>query len=93
MSKMNKDQVEQELKELEGWDFSDDAIHTAFEFKDFKDTISVIMRIAFEAEAMNHHPEMHNVYNNLEITLSTHDEGGVTKKDIELAKRIEYIVG
>ena len=49
-------------------------------------------RIAFEAEAQQHHPEWTNVYNELSITLSTHDAGGVTEKDIEMAKTIEDII-
>ena len=49
-------------------------------------------RIAFEADAMNHHPSWTNVYNTLEITLSTHDAGGVTEKDFKLARAIEEIV-
>ena len=81
------------LKELDGWEYEDNAIHTSFEFDDFKDTFSVMTRIAFEAEKMNHHPDWSNVYNTLQITLSTHDADGLTAKDFELAKIIDEIVG
>lgn len=81
------------LKELDGWEYEDNAIHTSFEFDDFKDAFSVMTRIAFEAEKLNHHPDWSNVYNTLQISLSTHDAGGITAKDFELAKIIDEIVG
>jgi len=81
------------IKELDGWEFEDNAIHTSLEFDDFKDAFSVMTRIAFEAEKMNHHPDWSNVYNTVQITLSTHDAGGVTAKDFELAKIIDALVG
>jgi len=81
------------LKELDGWEYEDNAIHTSLEFDDFKDAFSVMTRIAFEAEKMNHHPDWSNVYNTLQITLSTHDAGGLTAKDFELAKIIDALVG
>ena len=80
------------LKELDGWEYEDNAIHTSLEFDDFKDAFSVMTRIAFEAEKMNHHPDWSNVYNTLQITLSTHDAGGLTAKDFELAKIIDALV-
>ena len=70
---------------------SDQGLAT-FEFNNFKEAFSVMTRIAFEAEAQQHHPEWTNVYNELSITLSTHDAGGVTEKDIEMAKTIEDII-
>jgi 4a-hydroxytetrahydrobiopterin dehydratase len=81
------------IKELDGWEFEDNAIHTSLEFDDFKDAFSVMTRIAFEAEKMNHHPDWSNVYNTVQITLTTHDAGGVTAKDFELAKIIDALVG
>lgn len=80
------------LKDLEGWEYEDNAIHTSFEFEDFKDAFSMMTRIAFEVEKMNHHPDWSNVYNTLQISLSTHDAGGVTEKDFELAKIIDALV-
>ena len=80
------------LKELDGWEYEDNAIHTSLEFDDFKDAFSVMTRIAFEAEKMNHHPDWSNVYNTVQITLSTHDAGGLTAKDFELAKIIDALV-
>ncbi|MBL4662468.1 MAG: 4a-hydroxytetrahydrobiopterin dehydratase [Flavobacteriaceae bacterium] len=80
------------LKELDGWEYEENAIHTSFEFDDFKDAFSVMTRIAFEAERLNHHPDWCNVYNILQISLSTHDADGVTAKDFELAKIIDELV-
>lgn len=93
MKKLSELQVRAQLNELDGWEFHDDAIQTSFEFKDFKDAFSVMTRIAFEAEGMNHHPNWFNVYNRLDISLSTHDAGGVTEKDFELARIIDNLVG
>jgi 4a-hydroxytetrahydrobiopterin dehydratase len=62
-----------------------DAITRKFEFKDFNAAFGFMARAALLAEKMDHHPEWFNVYNKVEVTLSTHDAGGVTQKDIELA--------
>ena len=93
MKKLTELQILAGLKTLDGWEFADDAIHTSFEFDDFKDAFSVMTRIAFEAERLNHHPDWLNVYSRLEITLSTHDVGGLSEKDFELARIIDEIVG
>ncbi len=93
MKKYTEAEVNDKLQDLEGWHFHEDAIHTSFEFENFKEAFSAMTRIAFEAESMNHHPEWTNVYGDLEIFLSTHDAGGVTDKDFELAKVIEELIG
>ncbi|MBT8284701.1 MAG: 4a-hydroxytetrahydrobiopterin dehydratase [Flavobacteriaceae bacterium] len=92
MEKLNPEQIEEKLKALEGWEFNNDAIETSFEFKNFKEAFTVMTRIAFECEAQNHHPDWTNVYNSLQIRLSTHDAGGVTDKDFVLASSIETII-
>ena len=93
MKALSKKQIEDKLKEFEGWDFEMDALHTVFEFEDFKEAFSAMTRIAFEAEKMGHHPEWTNVYNTLEIFLSTQDAEGVTEKDFGLAKIIDDLIG
>lgn len=85
-------EINRRLDDLEGWEFKDDAIHTSFQFENFKEAFSVMVRIAFEAEAQQHHPDWSNVYNELQISLSTHDAGGVTEKDFKLARAIENII-
>lgn len=82
----------QELKDA-GWAVQDDgkAITKSFKFKGFRDALSWMVRAGFEADTMNHHPEWSNVYNRVEVTLTTHDAGGLTEKDFDLAKRMEKI--
>ena len=92
MKKLTNEEIETKLENLTDWDFYDNALHTDFEFDNFKDCMSAMNRIAFECEALNHHPEWTNVYNTLDITLTTHDEGGVTELDFKLAKAINNIV-
>lgn len=92
MKKLNTNEIEEALKNLAGWTLQDDMIEKSFTFKDFKEAFSVMTHIAFECEQQNHHPNWENVYNSLTIKLSTHDAGGVTQKDIDLAKTIEDIV-
>jgi len=79
---------------LKGWSEvkGRDAIHKAFKFADFSEAFGFMARVALQAERMDHHPEWFNVYNRVEITLSTHDAGGVSERDITLAKFIDGIV-
>ncbi len=91
MKKLSESEIKEKLQEINGWEYNENAIHTTFEFIDFKDAFSVMTRIAFEAEAQQHHPDWSNVYNKLYISLSTHDAGGVTENDFALAKSIESI--
>lgn len=92
MKKLSEQEINENLSSLEGWNYADNSIQTSFEFENFKEAFTLMTRIAFEAEAQDHHPNWTNVYNQLEITLSTHDAGGVTEKDFELARAIESIV-
>ncbi len=92
MKLLTQAELEKGLAVMDGWTFEDNSIHTSFEFENFKDAFSVMTRIAFEAERLNHHPDWSNVYNTLNISLSTHDAGGVTQKDFELAKIIDELV-
>lgn len=92
MKTLSKKEISEKLTALEGWEYFENAIHTQFEFSDFKEAFSVMTRIAFEAERLNHHPDWSNVYNTLTISLSTHDAEGVTQKDFDLAHVIEELV-
>ena len=92
MEPLTQEQIEKELTKLEGWTFKDDKISRNFSFRDFKTAMGFIVRVAFEAEQQAHHPELHNVYNSVKISLATHDAGDkVTGKDIELAKAIDRV--
>ena len=81
------------LEELEGWREVDgrDAISRRLVFKDFNDAFGFMTRVALMAERMDHHPEWFNVYNRVEITLSTHDCGGLSERDVTLARFIDSI--
>lgn len=92
MKKLTDFEIEKRLPALQEWEYYDNALHTDFEFDNFKDCMSAMNRIAFECEALNHHPKWTNVYNTLDITLSTHDVDGVTELDFKLATAINKIV-
>lgn len=79
------------IKSLKGWAFKENGIFKNFMFADFVEAFSFIAKVALFSEKMDHHPEWSNVYNKVQIRLSTHDAGGVTLKDIELAEKIEGI--
>jgi 4a-hydroxytetrahydrobiopterin dehydratase len=76
------------LKELKGWTEVQgrDAISRTFVFKDFNEAFGFMARVALAAEKADHHPEWRNVYKTVEVVLSTHDAGGVTARDVGLAK-------
>ena len=92
MKKLTDIEIAKKITSLEDWDFYDNALHTDFEFDNFKDCMSAMNRIAFECEALNHHPEWTNSYNTLDIKLTTHDAHGVTLLDFKLASIINQIV-
>lgn len=92
MERLTDLEIEKRLESFPDWDYYDDALHTEFEFDNFKDCMSAINRIAFECEALNHHPDWRNVYNMLYISISTHDADGVTELDFQLVEAIEKIV-
>ncbi|CAM1302416.1 PCBD2 (predicted) [Pycnogonum litorale] len=68
-----------------------DAIYKEFLFKSFNEAFGFMTRIALKAETMNHHPEWFNVYNKVQITLSTHDVGGLSDRDVKLAKFVDSV--
>ena len=89
---LSTDVIAKELEQLPGWEHENDKVSKEFSFDNFRDAMSFITRISFEAEEQVHHPEIFNVYNTVQISLSTHDAGGkVTEKDITLAKTIESL--
>src|SRR3954470_24076266 len=85
-------EINTELRDLAGWRLDRNALAKEFQFGNFKEALSFMVRVGFEAEAMDHHPDWTNVYNRVAIRLNTHDAGGqVTAKDVELAKKIESL--
>lgn len=91
--KLTEEQIKNRLTDFPDWEFDDNAIHTTIEFENFREVFATMTRIAFECEKMDHHPTWTNTYNELEITLSTHDADGVTEKDFDLAATIDDILG
>lgn len=83
------------LAKLTGWSevSGRDAISRKFEFKNFNEAFGFMTRAALVAEKMDHHPEWFNVYKTVEVTLSTHDAGGVTELDVKLAEAMDKIAG
>lgn len=88
VERLSKDARATALKELKGWTEVEDrdAIGRTFVFKDFNEAFGFMARVALAAEKADHHPEWRNVYKTVEVVLSTHDAGGVTARDIALAK-------
>lgn len=79
--------LSQELEKLEGWSLAADgrSIARSFTFRNFNEAFGFMSRVALLAEKMDHHPEWFNVYRRVDVTLSTHDSGGVTALDIRMA--------
>ncbi len=91
MTIYNEQTAKNLLQELQNWYFKDYGIEKKFVFKDFTEALGFIVKVGIQAEKMNHHPELFNVYNKVNIRLTTHDAKGVTTKDFDLAKAIEGV--
>jgi 4a-hydroxytetrahydrobiopterin dehydratase len=81
--------IERQLKDLPGWAVAGGKLHREYRFADFVTAFGFMASAALAAEAMNHHPEWFNVYHTVRIDLVTHDAGGITELDFELAGRME----
>ena len=79
------------VEKLDGWTGGDDFITKVFRFEDFSEAWGFMGRVALMAEKMDHHPEWFNVYNRVDVTLTTHDAGGVTDLDVKMATFMEKI--
>lgn len=93
--KLTSDARRQALGKLKGWSEVEgrEAIAKTFTFKDFNEAFGFMTRAALVAEKADHHPEWRNVYKTVEVVLTTHDAGGVTQKDIDLAQAMDRIAG
>lgn len=93
--KFSEDEIAGALEKLEGWAKIDgrDAIFKSFKFKNFSEAWAFMNRTALLAEKMNHHPEWFNVYNRVEVTLNTHDVGGVSALDVKMAQKMNDFFG
>ena len=84
--KLPEKEVREQVAKLDGWQVVAGKVSKTFEFDDFVQAFGFMTRVAMEAEKMNHHPEWFNVYNRVEMTLSTHDCQGLSQRDIDLAR-------
>lgn len=90
--RLTSPEIDAKLHEARGWALTPDdrdAIHKTFHFEDFSAAFAFMTRVALSAEKMDHHPEWKNVYNTVEIILTTHDVGGLSDKDFVLAHAID----
>ena len=92
MKKYNKEEVAPLLLNLNDWQFNSEGIEKKFQFKNFTEALGFIVKVGVVSEKMNHHPELFNVYNKVNIRLTTHDASGVTDKDIKLASEIDGLL-
>jgi 4a-hydroxytetrahydrobiopterin dehydratase len=91
MPRPQKISVDAALAQLHGWRAAEgrEAIVKSYRFKDFADAFAAMTKVALAAEKLDHHPEWFNVYNRLDVTLATHDAGGVTELDVQLARILD----
>jgi len=91
MKKLKKTEIAELLKGLPGWAVKGGKLHREYKFPDFPHAFGMMATAAPSIEKMNHHPEWANVYNRVTVDLTTHDEGGITQKDFDLAALLEGI--
>ena len=93
--KLDKNAIHQEMQKIDGWEMVDgkDAITKTFKFKNFSQAWAFMSRVSLLAEKMNHHPEWFNVYNRVEVTLNTHDVGGLSALDFKMAAAMDLYAG
>ncbi len=88
MNKLSTTAVDAKLAALPGWSLHSDKLYRRFVFADFVAAFGFMSRVALLAERLDHHPEWSNVYNRVDIYLTTHDAGGISERDFDLAQRI-----
>jgi 4a-hydroxytetrahydrobiopterin dehydratase len=91
MAVLGDDEITGRLEKLEGWERDGDALKRQLKFEDFQGSVDFVNRITPVAEEMNHHPDICISWNTVDITLSTHSEGGITENDFELAEQIDSL--
>ena len=92
MMRLSETEITENLTKLEGWAIKDNKLHKEFQFDSFNQAFGFMTRAAMEIEKMNHHPEWFNVYNRITVDLTTHDAGGITNNDVNLAKILNSLV-
>ena len=92
MMKLSESDIDEELKKLSGWDVKDGKLHKEFQFDNFNQAFGFMTRADMEIEKMNHHPEWFNVYNRITVDLTTHEAGGITNNDVNLARILNSLL-
>ena len=92
MSILTKKELQSGLAELKSWKYQGKEIRRKFEFVDFAHAMGFVNSVALYAERANHHPDIDIRWNKISLSLSTHSEGGITEKDISLAKKIDALI-
>ena len=90
--KLNDEEVQSRLENLPDWGLDQGKLYRHFVFGSFSEAFGFMTQVALLAETLNHHPEWSNVYDRVEIHLTTHDAGGISERDFELARRIESLL-
>jgi len=91
LTKLTDDQIKKEIMSLSGWSVVNGKLHKDFVFQDFIEAFGFMSKAAIHIEKMNHHPEWFNVYNKIRVDLVTHDAGGITQNDINLARTLNSL--
>jgi 4a-hydroxytetrahydrobiopterin dehydratase len=89
---LSRNEIDSRLAELPGWDVQDERLHRHFDFSDFIEAFGFMTRVAILAEKMDHHPNWSNVYDKVDVYLTTHDAGGLTVLDFALAEQMSRLV-
>jgi 4a-hydroxytetrahydrobiopterin dehydratase len=91
MAVLSDDEIGRRLATLEGWEREGNALKRQLKFQDFQGSVDFVNRITPVAEDMNHHPDICISWNTVDLTLSTHSEGGITESDFELARQVDQL--
>lgn len=88
---MSHDDVRAALERMPAWSLEDGKLHRELQFGGFSEALAFLVRVGIEAEKRGHHPELTNVFSRVTIDLTTHDAGGITEKDVDLARAVDEI--
>jgi 4a-hydroxytetrahydrobiopterin dehydratase len=92
IAKLTAAEIETSLQALSGWELKEDKLHRQLKFKNFSQAFGFMTQVAFLAEKMDHHPEWFNVYSRVTIELTTHEAGGISQRDLDLAQEINKVL-
>ena len=90
-TKLTDAEINAQLEGISGWTVENEKLHKEFQFDSFVEAFGFMASVALIAESMNHHPEWFNVYNRVTVDLATHDAGGISALDFELAKKVDAL--